>query len=418
MKRATNLNYFFIWGNYPALSLAEVLTTLKRWHIPAQVIDASVEAGVIETHQYLPEVFIHQLGGTIKMGRIIGTFEKKMFEGDVLGTILMEKRAKKILFGLSQYRLHNFSVLFSEQEFLYLGKSIKKYIREHGYTVRWVTSKTQNLSAVVVKKNKLIEKGGEFALLHAKEHITVGTTTAVQPFEAYSTRDYGRVSVDPKRGMLPLKLAHIMLNLSETNSREIILDPFCGSGTILQEALVMGWSHVVGSDTSKKAIHDTNQNMTWIKRRYGLRSSVVRLFHADARNLSHHLRGSYIASIVTEPYLGPALSTRIGKNRVQKIKDELEALYLLAFIDFTKYLRKGGRVVIVFPVFIVSKARGGLIFINLFKKLEEQGFKLLRPLHKECVHYKLGGLTPRGTFIYGRPHQKVWREIVSFGYKT
>lgn len=416
MKQFIKLYYFFIWGNHPALALAEVLATLNRWHIRSRVVGVSVEAGIIEVRQYLPEVFIEQLGGTIKLGRIIDKVALKELTADYLANILLQNQTGKIIFGLSQYRLHNLSKLFPQSEFERLGKSIKHSLRGN-HKVRWVVSRQLNLSSVVVKKNRLIDEGEELVLLLSKKNIWLGRTIAVQPFEEYSRRDYGRISVDPRSGMLPPKLAQMMLNLSGANPKDIILDPFCGSGTILQEALMMGWHHVVGSDSTKKAISDTKQNTTWLKKRYGLRRSIIRLFQSDARNLSEHLQGSYITAIVTEPYLGPALKRIIDEELAEKIRNKLEALYLLAFIDFKKYLKERGRVVMVWPVFILSRARGGAVFINLFSELQKEGFCLLRPFNTELSRYKMGGVTPRGTLIYGRPKQKVWREIVVFEHK-
>jgi len=283
-------------------------------------------------------------------------------------------------------------------------------------SIRWVTSKDKNLSSVVVKKNKLVGMGSEIVLLFNSRKIWIGKTTAVQPFEAYGQRDYGRVAYDGKVGMLPPKLAQMMLNISGATLEEIILDPFCGFGTVLQEAMLMGWKHVVGSDIAQRSVDGTKENMLWLKKKYHLKSSIVRIFHSDARSISEHVRGGYISTIVTEPFLGPALRARSTKNEAVKRKNELEAVYYSAFLDFTKFLRTDARVVMVWPVFILSSSKKGLLYIDLVEKLEKIGFIVEMPFEKELRHYEMGGQTTRGTLIYGRPQQKIWREIVVFSY--
>ena len=91
----------------------------------------------------------------------------------------------------------------------------------------------------------------------------------MQPFKDLSRLDFGRPARDDFSGMLPPKLAQIMINLAQVQNPEaLIIDPFCGSGTILSEALLMGYKDLLGSDISPKAIADTYKNISWIKDLY------------------------------------------------------------------------------------------------------------------------------------------------------
>ena len=49
------------------------------------------------------------------------------------------------------------------------------------------------------------------------------------------------------------RLAKILINLSEVKDEEILLDPFCGIGVILEEALLQN-INVIGIDKDKKAV--------------------------------------------------------------------------------------------------------------------------------------------------------------------
>ncbi len=53
-----------------------------------------------------------------------------------------------------------------------------------------------------------------------------------------------------------------------------ILDPFCGSGTILQEAMLLGFKNIYGSDKDKRAIANSKENINWLKKEYKLSNSI------------------------------------------------------------------------------------------------------------------------------------------------
>lgn len=70
-------------------------------------------------------------------------------------------------------------------------------------------------------------------------------------------RDYGRPARDARVGMLPPKLAQIMLNLSVKDEKSgTVLDPFCGTGVLLQEAALAGFDFI-GSDIEPRMVEMT-----------------------------------------------------------------------------------------------------------------------------------------------------------------
>jgi tRNA G10 N-methylase Trm11 len=64
---------------------------------------------------------------------------------------------------------------------------------------------------------------------------------------------------------MPPRLAKIMLNLSHCKPGKIFLDPFCGVGTILQEALLIQ-ATVVGIDANSWCIAAAQTNLEWAKK--------------------------------------------------------------------------------------------------------------------------------------------------------
>jgi len=286
------------------------------------------------------------------------------------------------------------------QKLFKTGLELKKKLKAQGISCRLVTSRETNLSAVVVAHNKLLTaQGREFVILKNTTQFFVGETIDVQPFTELSKRDYGRPQRDSQSGMIPPKLALMMLNLSMAKDTENILDPFCGSGTILQEAVWQGRTNLYGSDISARAIADTKQNLSWLVKEFVLQMPDVKIFKADVTTLIESPLPK-ITAIVTEPDLG---SPRVNYGQVSQEVERLRNLYIAAYKSFHKLLISGGRVVMVWPVFFSS------VYIPLEKDVTLLGFKKIEVLSKglqQSYH-----LNERNNLYYARADQKVGREI-------
>src|SRR3989344_9306867 len=233
------MQYVFILGHNPKLSAAEILAVLPQ----AKVIKETGSFLVLENEPIDAVAVLARLGGTIKIGEIIANQISKKVTIEKLKQI---KQENKLNFGISYYDTKPDN----------LGMEIKKELKAAGVSCRLVTSKDKALSSVIVSKNKC----AEFLVLSNRY---LGQTLAVQEFEEYSKRDYGRPVRDMLSGSMPPKLAKIMINLGQVLAGATILDPFCGSGTVVQEGLLLGY-RMVGSDISEKAVRDSKQNLEWL----------------------------------------------------------------------------------------------------------------------------------------------------------
>ena len=118
------------------------------------------------------------------------------------------------------------------------------------------------------------------------------------------------VREEMQSGMLPPKVAQMLINLSGLTTNHLLLDPFCGSGTILAEAARMGFEHLAGSDISTQAVADTRENIYWLIRTSHLPAPVINLQISDVRKVTEKFSANSVDGIVTEPYLGPPLRGR------------------------------------------------------------------------------------------------------------
>lgn len=361
------MKYIFILGNNPELSQAEIKAVLPQLKVLAQ----AKEFLVAETDKFSCADLLERLGGTIKIGVVLGA---KPDFGPILGAA--SSAAGKFKFGVSFYGVKKSN----------FGMQAKGLLKEKSVSARLVESREPYLSSVIVTK----EKCHDFIVL--PDYF--GLTCAVQNFKDYGHRDFGRPAADAFSGMLPPKVAKIMINLSGAKTDDVILDPFCGSGTILSEALALGFRNLVGTDFSDKAIQDTESNLKWLTEQLNIKYSIlnIKIFKQDIRKLPEDIPDSSINAIVTEPFLGQPLRGNEKPETIEKIISELSELYVESFWKFKKILKPEGKIVIVVPQWHIH---GKVYNLNIENKVQAIG---LRRLDNDDL-------------IYKRENQKVWRKI-------
>ncbi len=400
MTDLTQKNYWFLLGNNPELSAAEIGAVLnlkkiekKDFAPPFLFVNKKIEA----------QTLIKKLGGTIKIAVELG---KNLNKDEVIEIIVSDLKDKtgKIHFGLSDYSPKNNENLYRLKT---IGLESKKNLKALGLSVRFAYNNEQILSSVSVDKNFLIKKGGEYIYISTNSGFSLAKTVCVQPFENFGERDFGRPGRDSLSGMLPPKLALMMLNLAKISPSDTLLDPFCGSGTILTEALNLGINNIIGSDNSERAIKDTQENVEWLMEQNNIQYSISNIpkniFISPVENISKHLKNNSIDKIVTEPFLGKPLKGNEKYETLVQQAGDLKNLYLHAFAEFKKVLKSGGEVVFIIPCF---KQGNEWIKINMETELSKLGFKTESLLTVDEKKYS--------SILYSRNDQHVGREIWRF----
>ena len=274
------------------------------------------------------------------------------------------------------------------------------------------------LPSIVVTNEHLLEKGAELDFLVANERIYLAKTLSVQDFEDYGRRDYQRPARLLRIGMLPPKVAQIMINLAygslgraSKGPKNAILDPFVGSGTVLQEAMLMGYK-AVGSDISEKAVESTEKNLEWIKNRYKIPPARFDLFVSDVADIIPNLPDFAYEAIVTEGTLGPAYTKSPDEEEIKKNFKNLEKIYLAAFRVFKKILKPDKRVVIALPAY---RNRNTYRFMPIVDKIVKLGYDVVNPVPEVLrERFEFLQVSSRGSIVYDRKDQFVSREIFIF----
>lgn len=383
--------YGFILGRESELSKAEIFCSLQKDGYKYELILNTKDILIISTKSQ--SIDIDTLGGTIKLFSILGQdITKDKLQSFIQSNLEINQSEKRINFGISGYGNIQSNHIYR------IGKTIKDKIVGQGLKARFVTGKFKDLSSVIVKENKLIERGFELIIIENGGKFTIGQTIAVQDYKAYAKRDYGRSARDDKSGMLPPKLAQILINLGAKPLSSTLYDPFCGSGTVLQESLLMGYKDIYGSDISEKAITDTKENLEWLKNAKVFDSSLARtieVFQSDALSPSRQIKADLI---VGEGYLGEPVRRNVATAK--RDSEKLADFYLRVLSNLSKSLNEDGTLVLALPFFIVGKER---VFLPITNKLSLTGLKQLT-----IENIKM---TDRNTLLYSRPDAFVGREI-------
>ncbi len=384
-------DYLFVLGRTPKLSKAEIQSQISSSiNLREEIVLASTEKE--------PHIVMQTLAGTIKICEVVYTGVMPTRE-DFETILFREVKKQALTFGISMYTdKEPFSTT--------MPFSIKEALVAQGVRTRFIASKHDApLSSVVIAKQKVTE----LICVESQGTWYIGVTKAIQDFEQWNQRDFGRPFSDPKNGMLPPKVARMIVNiakgaLSKTMGPEqsfIVLDPFCGTGTILVEALTMG-CRVIGADISELAVERTRKNLAWARIMFTLTPETINVFIHDATHISDVIKDP-VHAIVTEPYMGRTNASFFGRmierEKAKNIIKGLEKLYIGCLREWSKILVQGGIIVMALPQYSLGKE-------TLFVKKVIDRCEILGYTHLN------------GPIEYGRPDAVVRREFFVFQKKS
>lgn len=334
------MSHLAILGRQPEISYAELLSLY-----PNKVTRLNEHCAQIDDDS----ISLDRLGGSIKLGTHLGVLPlvpaqdlaKHLCSSDLAEAIATSGEGK-LSFGLS---LYGFTLSKGQHEAL--GLELKKCFKQLGRSVRYVASKGQ-LTAAQITHNKLLDKGADIWIVKTTKGYVLASTVAVQDIAAYGERDHGRPARSAKVGMLPPKLAQMMINLTAPKAGARILDPFCGTGVILQEASLLGFESY-GSDIEAKLIEMSQTNCDWLQKEHHTLDWALEVGDAT----THKWTGQ-IDAVVTEGYLGPALSKEPSPKELSHIKAEATKLTIDFLTNLASQIQPGTPVCISLPCWKVG----------------------------------------------------------------
>ena len=353
-----NNDYIFIKGKNHELSRFEIVSYLDARGFEYNMILDKGEFLVIRVSDDLNiGKMINSLGGTLKIAKIIMTtkkdeLKKALDEIEIEG--IFKLKTEKFIFGVSVY-----SEKDSYRIYRLIGSYFKKRLKQKGWKTKYFgfprKRKPQLTNVEIIKKN-LIENSAEI-IVCLSDKVYIGATVSVHnPFE-FQKRDIERPA---QRTIfsIPPRLSKILINLSRAKEGDTLLDPFCGVGTILQEALLDG-INIIGIDIDEECIKSSKENLRWVSKEYNLVLDNLdkKIKIGDAKRLSEYFKEGSIDSIATEPYLGPPLKKKPSIEEVGKIFEEIKPLYEDSLEEMYKILKPKKRIAIVSPCMKITKTK-------------------------------------------------------------
>lgn len=364
--------YLFVLGRDPELAKLEIDAVLDRLIGGKYKIlggDNSIE--VVEIDEEFKVEWIEEFGGVIKVAEVLANSSKaEILEKELGKNELYMGTSNKVTYFLDEYDNN-------------ISEFVESYLKSYFKEIKVKASvKKESYPSRLIKKNTLKE-GLEIVLFRNYVARTISVANPILLKE----RDLGRPRTDYLK-TISLRLAKILINLSCVDKGELLLDPFCGSGGILQEAVLKG-INVIGLDTDKNAIQESKLNMEWLSGRYKF-SGKWKVEKGDATKMSSFVKKC--DGVATEPYLGPYIRKTPNLFQAKTIIAELREMYIKLLSEANSVVKSGGKIAIIVPKFRTSE--GKVVSMDFAGVAEASGFRIVS-----------------GPVFYAYKESKILREI-------
>ncbi len=367
--------YFAILGKNREISLKELEKVFPQniKHISNEVISFTTNT---------PEQ-LSSLAGIIKWGRVVDTTK--------IDEICIKLAEEKKIIGINEKDLG----VFLKKEFRLKRFKLTKLNR----TDIEIKKKWQEFVYVPYSKKSKTIKDEDTIIIDG----FLGEVKGYQNIKMYEVIDFDKPDRDMKVGMMPTKLAHILLNIAlatnaanKTNKKQdaenvTIYDPFIGGGTTGLLANALGYNFI----WSDKDISHAEKNFArWSQHPKFHKEKEFSFFEHDAiLPFWNKVESNNPPIIVSEWRLGPIVHRHTTKTQVEEYQGQVFKMYTSFFKNIAqKFKHNSPTIVITIPYYI------------------KQNNFLAHQLQQNCE--RLGFNFNVLEEIYQRKDQKVGRQIL------
>src|SRR3989344_5530082 len=402
-----------ILGRQPAIGLTE----LESLYGANKVKPLGSQAVLLDVDPCL--LAFDRLGGCIKFCKVLTELDTANWSK--IETFLLEvspEHSTRLPAGKMRLGLSVYDMKISAKQLEATALRLKSVIKETGRSVRVVQNKEPSLNSAQVVHNQLTgPTGWELIFIGNGSKTVLAQTVKVQNIASYAMRDRDRPKRDARVGMLPPKLAQIIINLAvgelpdeaKQSICEIpagepvplpdfsnirVLEPFCGTGVILQEALLMGYK-VCGTDLESRMIEYSKINLAWLTSGYHLTATDSRLEAADATT---NKWGDF-TTVASETYLGRPFTSLPSEGILQQTINEVNTITKKFLQNLAAQTKPGLRSCFALPVWNINDR---FRHLPLLDHLTDMGYNRVSFVH-----------AAETDLIYLRPGQIVGRELVT-----
>ncbi len=404
----------FVLGSNWLLSIAELLVYIQDRGLDGTLIDHTRNAAIVDIKQRLDSdqiVDMHSaLGGCYKIGKVIWEYDievplkafpaknvaskedlKEIRKCPWLKIVWPRVNGKKVKFGISTYPIFDGRFPINFRRFTRgMDEQVKQLLLENGarkadyYAYDEPDRRVEGrlniaLWPKTIAKNALLATpNAEVLAIFSEEKLYIARTRIVYDSMLQQYRDESRPFVSSEISTSP-KICRTLLNLAGARPGDTILDPFCGTGTILMEAALLGMN-CIGMDINGDQVQGARTNLKWLGKDLGMKLEYD-IFKGDVRELSS-LQKKQVDAVAFEPLLGPIYKKPPVLEEAEKTIKELTTLYRQALTEIAKVLRPDGRVAMTIPVINTD---GESISIKFRDLLNGTGLALYRMLPGDSI---------------------------------
>ncbi len=383
--------YVALLGRQPELSIAE----LERRF--GDVAWFSAVSAMVDTQE---PVDVQSLGGSQKIGHVILNFPAKDWQ--TASQRLVQHFQKhwsghegKLTLGISAY-----GFTASGRDVQKTALILKGKLKSAGVSVRLIPNQDAALSTATAHHNKLglTDNKVELLVFLGAGRVVIAESIGTQNITALAHRDQGRPRRDAFVGMLPPKLALMMINLAgplpDTKGRPVLLDPFCGTGVVLQEALLRNYD-AYGTDLAPKMVSYSKDNLEWLQESLRVPGKWL-VQEGDATDTRWQ---TPIDVVVAETYLGQPFSAPPSPSKLTEVRGNCQNIIGRFLKNLHEQIPDGTPVVLAVPAW--RSTSGEFTHLPLTDTIEKFGFE------------RVGFNTVRDQqLLYFRPDQIVARELL------
>lgn len=404
----------FILGKNWLLSLAEMIVLLEDKGILKSLTDYSKTTAIVSTSIPLTDEEIvdiqSALGGCFKVGRLIQTYEidvvRKAFpikgshskkERDLLGkcewipAVWGKPRGKKIKYGVSSYPSEEGTTVIDLQRFtrgmndfvktLLLSDNARRadYIIYDEPDRRDPSRSNTALWPQSIARHGLLKApNAEILAAFTETNLYLAKTVAVYDSMLQQYRDESRPFISSEISTSP-KMCRTLLTLSGAKSGDLILDPFCGTGTLLLEAVLLEMK-CIGIDLDGNAVEGTQANLRWLGKELDsyLDFTIIRGDAKDADKLVNQM----VDAVAFEPHLGPVYKEKPEREDTIEVMKDLTVLYHEVLKALVKILKPEGRIAMTVPVIRTKEKE---VSVDFNQMLAGTGLQLYRFLPERII---------------------------------
>jgi hypothetical protein len=344
-------------------SVLEIDSAIETLSLDATIQKANSSTAEVTCTEADARSLINRLGASYKVARVLGNDLKNALE---LAELPYQDKFCWTVSGYgcsfeeyveTRHGLHDLLKSNKMGKSKFLEPNLRHSDPLNHNIVRALELKVSDLILRVLPE-ETAERGMDFIICGgtSDSQRTFAQTIDVSDLSGYDKRDFGRPFQDPRKTLSP-RIGRLLVNLSSMARTRTLLDPFCGLGTILQEAIMCGLS-VVGVDRDQGVVTKAKSNLEWLKIEYGVGDTIhTNLFAYDARRISR-ARVPRVQSIASEPILIPILEKNPGVEMAKRLIEKAKEAYVKALREMALVIGdRNDRIALTTPALVDASGK-------------------------------------------------------------